>query len=80
MPGGHGLGERDHFGPRKLAEMPIAADAAFGENDDLGPLLSRLPREALDRRQVGGFIAGGMLKLHGGNPNITHGSLRRHPL
>jgi hypothetical protein len=55
--------------------VPVAGEAAFGKDDDLNLLRSRLAGKTLDGGQIRGLVAGGVLKLHGSNTDVAHGSL-----
>lgn len=64
---GHALRERGELIKREMADEPITGDAAFGKEHQPHALLRRIRREALDRREVRGLVAGRTFHLDGGN-------------
>ena len=69
------LGQIEQFIPRKVPQMPVAADATFRKGDDLRLLGRGLLGEQADLRQVRRLVAWGVLHLNGGDADVLHEQL-----
>ena len=64
--GGDWFCEGEELFAGEFAKVPVAGDAHFGEDDELGTLLCCLFGEGGDGVEIGGDIAGRVIELDGG--------------
>jgi hypothetical protein len=57
--------------------MPIAGKTHFRKHHQFNASFRSLSGEAANGGEVGGFVSGRMLKLHGGNARVSHGWMVR---
>jgi hypothetical protein len=72
---GNRLGEGTDLLIGEAAQVPVAGEAQLWKDDHLGSGGRGLLDEEADALQIGRFVTGKVLKLNGGDSNISHSAL-----